>query len=59
MRTRGSAIVLACAGAAPMLGVVAPFAAIRAPSFGRATDHETGREPGAIAVGDLNGDRNG
>ena len=55
-----AAVVLACIGVAPTLGVVAPFAT-STPSFARSfagpTNYATGSGPESVAIGNMNGDR--
>ena len=53
----GSAVLLACVVVAMTLGVVGPSAG-SAPLFAPARTYSTGdKQPGGIAIGDLNGDR--
>ena len=57
IRVSGSAVLLACMGLALMLGVVvASSASAPAPSFAEPKNYRTGPGPGALAIGDLNGD---
>ena len=52
---RGFALLLACGGAALMLGVEALFAG-SPPSFAAAKSYAAGPDPVSVAIGDLNGD---
>lgn len=52
---RGFALLLACGGAALMLGVEALLAG-SAPSFAGAKSYAAGPDPVSVAIGDLNGD---
>ena len=52
---RGFALLLACGGAALMLGVEALLAG-SAPSFAAAKGYAAGPDPVSVAIGDLNGD---
>jgi hypothetical protein len=54
--TRGCAVLLACVGSGLVPGAVARSAAGPAPSFAAAKSYATGKDPGAIAIADLNGD---
>jgi hypothetical protein len=54
--TRRCAALLACIGFALVLGAVGSSATSPAPSFAAAKSYATGKDPGAIAIADLNGD---
>jgi hypothetical protein len=56
VRARASALLLACFGVALVLGAVARSASGPAPSFAAASKYATGRDPGPLAIVDLNGD---
>jgi hypothetical protein len=56
-QSSASAVLLACAGLALMLGVVvASSAPAPAPSFAEPKNYRAGPGPDALAIGDLNGD---
>jgi FG-GAP-like repeat len=52
----GSAVLLACVGVAGTLAVAAA-SSTSAPSFAATRNYRVGRDPAAVAIGDLNGDR--